>query len=173
MSNLPPHNHPAGTPPQPANKRSSKALGLSIVFALIALCCLGGVIIAVIGADKDESRGFSGPPRIEEVEGEATASPVPAPKPKSKPAPVALEAGTYEVGSRTSADAETIKAGKWRIATPEDGLNCYWATLRNLDGELTSIRSNGNVPPGSSATVNVKASDAGLELLGDCRATAK
>lgn len=182
----PPYNPSAGDVPlgpPPSKGRSHKGLIAAMLFAVsmvMLLCC-----VLVFAPSDDEDKGLD---RIEQVQGTPetalgeTGTPSPSPEsspeavkpvPKAKPAPVVLEAGTYEVASKTDPEADTLAAGKWKIATPEDGINCYWATLRNLDGELTSIRSNGNVPAGSSATVNVKRTDAGLELLGECRATRK
>lgn len=174
---------PAGPPP--SKGRSHKALIAAMLFAVgmvMLLCC-----VLVFAPTDDKSKGLD---RIEQVQGTPTAplgetatpeagtvspeaeDPTPSPSPiaKPKPAAVVLEAGTYEVGKRTDAEALVIAPGTWKIHTPDDGINCYWARLKDFDGELTSIRSNGNVASGKTARVNVKASDEGLELLGDCEA---
>lgn len=173
----PPYNYAAGDRPQPANppqppsKRTARGLGVAIVLAMLACCLLGVVGVVIIGsnADRPASPGPVAPfaePASEPAEADPTTSP-PPPVVKA----VVLGAGTYLVGKKTDADEGVIAAGTWKISTPADGINCYWARLKNFDGELTSIRANGNVPPGArAARVTVKASDAGLELAGDCEA---
>jgi hypothetical protein len=169
---------PAGPPP--GKGRSHKGLIAAMIFAVVAvmlLCCV------LVFAPNDDDEGVNGQARIDTTEPavplaepvdpqpepsaeEPSPSPVASPKPKV----VVLEAGTYEVGKRTDAEAGVIAPGTYKIHTPEGGINCYWARLKNFDGELTSIRSNGNVADGKTARVTVKASDAGLELLGSCEA---
>jgi hypothetical protein len=108
---------------------------------------------------------------------DATASPAPGDLgkavggtvPKGNPKPPAKTAsfgeGTFEVGT-------DIKPGKYRTTVPADALICYWARLKDLDGELGSIRANGNLRPGGKGLVVVKKSDAAVEFRGDCTWTA-
>jgi hypothetical protein len=170
---------PAGPPP--SKGRSHKVLIGAMLFAVVSvllLCC-------VLAFAPTDDEGVNGQARVDTAEPvapfaepvdpgpePAAESPTPSPTPAAKPKPraVVLEAGTYEVGKRTDADAGTIAPGTYKIHTPDGGINCYWARLKNFDGELTSIRSNGNVADGKTARVTVKASDAGLELLGACEA---
>jgi hypothetical protein len=58
-----------GPPPRPAAKRSSTALGISIVLAMLSLCLLSVVTVVIIGsnADRDGPR----PTRIEQGNGPA------------------------------------------------------------------------------------------------------
>jgi hypothetical protein len=169
---LPPQRYSAGPALVAPAKRSGKTLGIAIALAMISLCLLGLVFTIIMGTDADrDAKRTSLPSQIEQVEPSPAPEGTPAtPTAPAKPKPVTLEAGTYEVGKTTDVGAGTIAAGTWKISTPADGLNCYWSRLKNFDGELTSIRANGNVAPGSTARVTLKATDKGLELLGDCRA---
>jgi hypothetical protein len=75
--------------------------------------------------------------------------------------PGQISDGQLEVGA-------DIKAGTYTTTVPADVLNCYWARLRNFDGELGSIVANGNLKPGAKGRLVVKATDAGVELSGGC-----
>jgi hypothetical protein len=67
-------------------------------------------------------------------------------------AAVAFEGdGTYEVGV-------DIKPGKYKTA---GGEGCYWARLKNLDGDLDAILAN-NLSDGPQ-TVTIKKTDKGFE----------
>lgn len=72
-----------------------------------------------------------------------------------------LMSGTLEVG-------KDVKPGTYSTAAGESSFGCYWARLRNFDGEMDSIIANGNVEPGQRGRFTVKKSDKGLELNGDC-----
>jgi hypothetical protein len=177
MSNLPPPYHPYGPSPhrpmppamQPATKRKGRGLAFAIVFALLSLCTLSAIVGAVITSSNDKPERRGAPPVPQVVADPPSESGTAKPQ-AAKPKAVTLEASTYRVGDKTDVGAEVIAPGLWKVSTPADGINCYWARLKNFDGELTSIRANGNVAPGKSALVTVKATDKGLELLGDCSA---
>lgn len=77
-----------------------------------------------------------------------------APRPVGRPATIGE--GTYEVG-------DDIKAGKYRTVGA-DGSNCYWARLKNTDGDLDSIIANGNVH--GPTTVTIKTSDGAFQTSG-------
>lgn len=164
---------PVPMPPRPSKGRSHKMLGFAIVFALVAVCILGAGVVGVLGGGGEDATMRRVPPRpaVEQVEGDPTQAPeTGTAKPKARPAAVVLGTGTYQVAKRTDVEADEIAPGLWKISTPEDGHNCYWARLRNFDGELTSVRANGNVAPGKTAIITVKTTDKGLELLGTCEA---
>lgn len=172
-SNPPPYPYtPGDVPPllpstAPRPKRSSGQLGIAIVLAMLAFCLLGVVAVVVTGISND-AREPGAAPLVSTTAAGAAESPAAV----AKPAVAVLRAGTYETAGQTNATAGKIAPGKWRIKTPPDGVNCYWARLANFDGQIIgSIIANGNVAPGATAIVNVKKSDAGLELAGDCRAT--
>lgn len=69
-----------------------------------------------------------------------------------------VPAGTWEVGTE-------VKPGTYIAEATE---YCYWARLRNFDGDLDSIVANGNLDAGQRGRITVKKSDKGLELNGDC-----
>lgn len=64
--------------------------------------------------------------------------------------------GTFLVGS-------DITPGLYRAASASSG-NCYWARLRDLDGELNSIVANGNTS--GPALVQVASTDYAVETSG-------
>ncbi|MEV0624579.1 hypothetical protein [Nonomuraea wenchangensis] len=66
-----------------------------------------------------------------------TAEPVVDPEEEDGPQTTFSGDGQYLVG-------EDIKPGTYKTAGA-DGLNCYWARLKNASGELTAIIANGNV----------------------------
>jgi hypothetical protein len=176
----PPYATPTGPPapdavpqgPPPSKGRAPKGLIVAVIFAALMLCCLGGVIAGTTG-DKNEGAAvqpFADLPNLP-VEGDSAEPVATTPAAKPKPKAIVLGDGTWEVAKTTSVEDGTLAPGQYKIYTPETGFNCYWARLRNFDGQIIgSVIANGNVGPGSTARVNVKASDAGLELKGDCEA---
>lgn len=78
--------------------------------------------------------------------------------PPAKPVSGQLKAGTWEVPGE-------VKPGTY--TTTAEG-PCYWARLKNFDGELSSILANGNLDPDQRGRLTVKKTDKGLELTGDC-----
>lgn len=85
----------------------------------------------------------------------APTTPV-APPPAAKAA--GLGAGTWEVPGE-------VKPGTY--TTTAVG-HCYWARLKDFDGELSSIIANANLDDGQRGRLTVKKTDKGLELSGDC-----
>lgn len=166
-----PEQPPPPAPPfQPAKRRraGSKSGAVAFVLAALSLCLLGLVATVVIGAGSDGHEALT---LDASVPATTTEPAPPTPTAAAPAAPVVLNEGTYEVAAKTSETGGTIAAGKWKIRTPRDGVNCYWARLRNFDGQIIgSVIANGNVAPGATAIVNVKRTDAGLELRGDCEA---
>lgn len=67
--------------------------------------------------------------------------------------------GTFIVGTE-------VAPGTWRAKVPADSFGCYWARLKNLDGDFTAIIANNNGLPGSAMTVTIKDSDKGFETRG-------
>ena len=72
--------------------------------------------------------------------------------------------GTYTVPGE-------VRPGTYVTTVPADAINCYWARLRNMDGELEGIITNGNLAPGARGRFTVKATDKGVQLTGGCRWT--
>lgn len=167
----PPAPHPVQFPIAPAKRVGSRAGAIAFVLAVLSFCLLGLVAVAVNGLGEEQRhRDVLAVPDAAPSASRAADAPA-RPSPSSSPPAVVLNEGTYETAAKTDEAADLIAAGKWRVRTPRDGVNCYWARLRNFDGQiLGSVIANGNIAPGATAIVNVKPSDAGLELRGDCEA---
>ena len=166
-----PYTTPAPGAPVPPKGRSHRGLGILIVgLAILAALCGLGTTLAIVSDGNTApvaSQPFDGPDSATPADRPTTAPPAV----KAKPVAVVLGDGTWEVAAKTNVADGTLAPGAYKIHTPESGLNCHWARVRDFDGELlTSIIANGNVGPGSTARVNVKKTDAGLELKGDCEA---
>lgn len=87
-----------------------------------------------------------------------TQTPPPAaPKPLTS-----FGSGTYEIGN---GDGQVL-AGKYKTGGSD---YCYWARLRALDGEFSSIISKG-LPTGPTV-LTIKASDKGIQVQGTCTFT--
>lgn len=84
-----------------------------------------------------------------------------------------ITSGSWEVGKKENLDAGIIAPGIYLITGLDDGVGCYWETVKNFDNSLDSIIANDNVDPGATARVNVKSSYAGLILKNDCLAAKK
>lgn len=70
----------------------------------------------------------------------------------------AFDESTYEVGV-------DITPGKWRTDGPPSGDGpCYWARLKNTDGDFDSIIANGNA--GGKTTVTIGKTDGAFQLRG-------
>jgi hypothetical protein len=68
-----------------------------------------------------------------------------------------FSSGTYEVGT-------DIEPGKYKTTGPDSGGSCYWARLKNTNGDLGSIIANGNAQ--GPTTVTIAKSDAAFETNG-------
>lgn len=93
---------------------------------------------------------------------------------KTTPPPVVpslLEEGSWQIGKKTSIESGVISAGTYVITTKADAYGCYYARVKNFDGELDSIITNDNISPGATKRVVVKSTDGGLELGAGCIAT--
>jgi small nuclear ribonucleoprotein (snRNP)-like protein len=84
--------------------------------------------------------------------------------------PAHIEAGDYKIGKKDDLTAGIISPGTYVITALSDGINCYWARLKNFDNDMNSIIANGNIDPGRNARVTVKSTDKGLKLENDCLA---
>lgn len=97
-------------------------------------------------------------------------TPTPLPKVKAKPVDLLLTDGSWVVGKKDNYDAKTFTLGTYVIAASADGFNCYYEVVRNFEGNLQSVITNGNVNPGSSIRVTIKSNAKGLNLKGECLA---
>lgn len=142
------------------------------VIVLGALAMVVVVAIAVVAGGGEPDGQLSGP-RIVGLQSPAAAAPTTPPAVEPTTAPTtAVKAPPPAVKA-----AATVGAGVWVVpgevkpgtyTTTGEGFNCYWARLKDVDGELDSIIANGNLGDGERGRIKVKASDRGLELNGDC-----
>lgn len=89
----------------------------------------------------------------------------------SAPKKKEIQAGTWKVGKKTDLDKGTIAPGEYSITSPENGFNCYYEVVRNLEQEGNWIISNGNAGPGEVFVVKVTSKAKALVLQGECLAT--
>jgi hypothetical protein len=151
-------------PPAPRKRRViwPFALGAGVLGLLILAALCAGVLGAF---------GTDDPPPIVQTPHALASAPYqgvsPAP-PKAVTQQFFTE-GTYEVGSKSSPEDGTIKPGTYVLGTTD---HCYWARLKDFDGDLDSILANGNLDTNGADTaqgrITVKKSDKGLELTGTC-----
>lgn len=93
----------------------------------------------------------------------------PSPKaPNLNPAPATTAKAEPGVGEGSWEVGTDVKAGTYTTTVPADE-RCYWARLKNFDGELGSIIANDNLAAGARGRLVVKPTDKGLELTGPCR----
>lgn len=139
-------------PNDPPRRKRSRSWTVAVVgVVLVLLACVAGIIATVAGAGSDKPGTFSGP---------IIASPDETEAKQAEKTPAGLREGTYAVG-------EDVKAGTYKTTVP-DGEHCYWARLKDFDGELGSINANGNLDEGGKGRIVVKKSDAGVEFRGGC-----
>jgi hypothetical protein len=154
-------NYPLEPAPPPKG-RPHKGLGVAIIFAGVMLLCLLGSCLA-LASNLTDNPNLQNPPA-------ATPTVTPDPDPSTGGAAPVLTEGSWQVAESTDVDAGTLAPGTWKVTADKSGLNCYWARLRNFDGDLDSVIANGNIAPGKTFRVTVKAADMGLELRGECQA---
>jgi hypothetical protein len=134
--------HPAQPPKR---KRRPARLFLAVLAAVGLLVVI--VALASSGGG-DPARTSSGAPTVGAV-------PTPTPTPDPEPAgPLStFGAGTYEVGT---GDGQ-VAPGKYKTTGPDDGApSCYWARLKNLEGDLSSITANNNAEGPTVVTISPK-----------------
>jgi hypothetical protein len=127
----------------------------AFVLGIIAVCGIGALTIG--GAAKQAAH---------EIPTTAAGSQAAA-KPKAASADDNLTAGDYELAAKTSYKSKTIKPGTYTVTTNS---GCYWARLKGFGGDLDDIIANGNVMGSQAVKVEVKKTDKGLKLDGDCKA---
>lgn len=146
------------TPPPP--KRGAPRF-VKVVAWIVGSCLAGMLVIGVAtslkidGAiDAGDSAPHVAPPKA--VPGPA----VPTPKTKTvEKAPVnnLPRDGVLMVPA-------DLKPGTYRATAPEDNIVCYWARLRDTDGELGSIIANHTAAGGDLVTITVKPTDHAVEI---------
>jgi hypothetical protein len=142
-------------------KRWPWVVGIGVLAVLVF--CGVGAVMAGSGDGPGKTVGKSG------AEAAVSAAAAPqesaASKAPAKAVPQKLGAGDYEVAVKANLAANVITPGLY--VGSSDG-HCYWERLKNFDGGFDSIITNGNVEQGQTVRVNVKKTDKGLRLQGDC-----
>lgn len=156
---------PPVQPPKP--KKNRGRLVAEIVGAVVLLSIgvgIGGAgdssPVAAPAPTATVTEQVPGPVETVEVEvpGPETTVTVTAQPPKPK-APTGFGDGMYLVG-------EDIKPGRYKTSGPSDAdlPNCYWARLKNTDGDFDAIIANG--APDGTGFVTIKSSDVAFETSG-------
>lgn len=150
-------------PPAPKRRRISR-----VVLAVVAICTLG-----IIGVVSCTAAMFNG------AIGAATNAADPAPvimPTKSKPLGTATPTTRKPVEKAPTNNlprdgvllvGPDLKPGTYQATCPEDSIvGCYWARLKDTDGELESVLANNVVGVGGTITLRVKATDYAVEIRG-------
>lgn len=101
--------------------------------------------------------------------GETTPNYPPLPKVTAPADGAHLPTGPGGIGDGTYRVGRDLKAGTYTTTVPADSFGCYWARLKDFDGELGSIAANGDLSPGAKGRMTVKATDKGVEFTGGCK----
>lgn len=169
MSVTPPPTYFQPTPPAhvPAPRRTGRIV-LAVGLAGFLLLCGIGALVSMLRTPPAAPDVPTDPPAARFTtmpaapQGSAPST-EPTTPPATPPAAKGITSGTWEVGSE-------VKPGTYTTVSQGP---CYWARLKNFDGALTSIIANGNLDDGQKGRIAVKASDAGIEFIGECVWTKK
>lgn len=144
-----------GAPPPRRSRIKPIMIG---VLALLVLLCAGlGVALA---ADGGSDQGAAGVVTVETTPDPSFTTPAAATSPTPKAvAELSWSDGTFAVGS-------DIAAGTYVTRGSDNG--CYWARLKNFDGDLDSIIANHLLDAHARGRMVVKKTDKGVELTGGC-----
>lgn len=130
------------------------------IFGIVAFILFGAITLACgMGSATDDDAN-----RLNDIAGENTTVPT-SPDTQSQ-----IGDGMWKVAKKTDFKKKTIAPGTYDIVALEDGVGCYYETLRGFSGELSDVRSNGNVAPGMNTTMTVKPTDKALQLKYGCLA---
>ncbi len=124
--------------------------------SFVALCCVGGIVAFAAsngGKPNADSNDLVGPPATSSsTEPSIQHSTAPAPEPADTLPPGSItDQGTLLVGP-------DIKPGTYVGFGP-----CYWARLKNADGDIDSILANDNAGSEDRVTVTISKSDYAFE----------
>jgi len=132
-----------------------------IFFALGVVGCIVGVIIAVVG-----SSGSSLKTDIPTVPAAGLAAP-------SSGVPTTVAGPKADIGGDGVFLVPTeVKPGTYRAVVPKpatgaEGLpSCYWARLKDTNGDVNSIIANDTATAGQTLTVTVKSTDKAFQTTG-------
>lgn len=163
---------PSNTEPTPPKRGIATWLKVLLI-AGPAFVLLMVIVGALLGSPDSEPAGT----RVAVVPSEATTTAATVPAPPAKPAataapakaaPATIAEGTWEVPGE-------VKPGTYKVTAPGDrgdGWACYWARLKDMDGQLDSISDNGNLDAAQRGILVVKKSDRFVDLKGPCVWTA-
>lgn len=143
--------------PAPRKRRTWIPVVLGIFAFLAVLLCAGTVTSLLSAGSKPAGGKLTSPPAVS-----VSVPPVRGlqSRPTAKVIDPQLTSGNWEVPSEA-------RPGIYRTKVGESDY-CYWARVKSFDGEFSSIISNGNLTPGSTGRILVKADDKGLVLTGGC-----
>jgi hypothetical protein len=149
-----------GSPEQAARRRRTNLRTLKIFGAVIVAFLAFVVLLGVLGSPAPAPIVVP-PPAPSAAAPLAPIPTLPPPPAPARPAN-AFTAGSYDVGNGSG----QIAPGRYHT---EGSGSCYFARLRNTDGEVSSIITNSMVQ--GPTTINVKSTDAAFEIKGDCTFT--
>lgn len=90
------------------------------------------------------------------------ATPAPAAS-SAKPAPVKTVTtfgdGMWEVPGE-------VKPGRYKTVVPTDSINCYYEVMKDFEGNIDSILTNGNQGPGKQVIMSIPKAAQGVEVSG-------
>lgn len=157
-----PHNpwRPTTGAPEQATRRRRTNLRILKIFGAVIVAFLALITLLGVLGSPSPAPVVVAPP-TPTVAPAAPVAPVPTLPPALVPARPAnaFTAGSYDVGTGSG----QIAPGRYHT---EGSDSCYFARLRNTDGEVSSIITNAMAF--GPTTINVKSTDAAFEIKGDC-----
>jgi hypothetical protein len=152
----PPPDPPTPSSPRPVGPARHRRWPLVVGGIVLLGFLFGGCVAVLVAAGQDPTPDTG--PVVTVTEGTTAPARTTTPATTTPRSTVAaVTAGLYEVGSE-------IQPGIYRTSGNTDG--CYWARLRNFDGDLDSVITNGLVNGPSRMTI--KRTDIGVEFSGPC-----
>lgn len=149
-----------GTPhlvgPPPRKRRAGK-----IVLIVVGVCTLGiiGVVSCTAAMFNGAINAADNAPHVQPTDPEPGPA-VPTTKPVEKAPARGVHDGTLFVG-------KDVLPGTYVTTVPADSLACYWARLKDTDGELGSVIANKLGEPGGQMVLTIKKTDYAVEVRCD------
>lgn len=149
-----PYAVPHAQPPAPKRPRWWKVI-LTIGAATLGLIVLIGVIATATAPT--ETAKMPAEVTTKAAKPKAAPSAVPTKTPALPPATSSgLSDGTWIVGS-------DVTPGRYRATVPEDALGCYWARLKDTDGDIGSVIAN-SITQAGPVILTIKRTDFAVEI---------
>jgi hypothetical protein len=175
---LPRDANPPG-PPSPRIYPASTWMRILPALTAIGGMIFGGVLVGVTGKHNDQGGATA-------TSSAASALPSGSALPSAAATTVVRPAPTTVVITRTVAPKPLAKLGDGTYVIPSqaspgtwttDGvsqingslLGCYWARLRSLSGEMSSVIASDNLAPAAQTTISVRTSDTAIKFSGGCQ----